>query len=146
MTAEGTYPRLRVLIVDDDTVIRQVIRALLLQLGVRQVFEATDGVAGLLEVLRVRPDLVLCDVRMKPLGGLEFLKQLRTVKLTEIAQTAVVMLTSDATHETVLAARQWSADGYLVKPVSSGQLRARIEAALAANAPRTEAILDRVLM
>jgi len=145
MAEEGVYPRMRVLVVDDDSSIRQVIRSLLLQLGVRQIFEATDGVAGLLEVLRVRPDMVFCDVHMKPLGGLEFLKQLRMVKLTDIAETAVVILTGDASHDTVLAARQWSADGYLVKPVSPAQLKARIESVLAADAARPQAILARVL-
>ena len=143
--AEGVYPRLRVLVVDDDPTIRSVIRQLLAQLGVRQVTDAADGVAGLLEVLRVRPDIVFCDVHMKPLGGMEFLKQLRGVTLAEIARTAVIMLTSDAKSTTVLAARQLGADGYLVKPVSPGQLRGRIEAVLAADAARVEEIQARVL-
>ncbi|MBI1208610.1 MAG: response regulator [Azospirillum sp.] len=124
------YSKLKVLIVEDESYTRQIIRNLLYQLGVRSIAEAPNGRDGLLELIRVRPDVVLCDVHMKPISGLELLKQLRTVKIPEIAATPVVMLTADSSKDTVMFARELAVNGYLVKPIGLSQLKARIDAAV----------------
>ncbi len=122
------YERLRVLLVEDETYTRQLIRQQLYQIGIRSISEAANGKDGLLELLRTRPNIVFCDIHMKPIGGLEFLRQVRAVKIAAIAATPVVMLTADAGSETVNTAKELAASGYLVKPVALNQLKARIDA------------------
>ena len=122
------YEKLKILLVDDEPFTRQIIRQQLHQLGIRSVAEASNGRDGLLELLRTRPDIVFCDVHMKPIGGLEFLRQVRAVKIAAIAATPVVMLTADAGSETVSSAKGLAANGYLVKPVAPNQLKARVDA------------------
>ena len=127
---EIDYGTVRVLVVEDEEFTRKIIRTLLHQLGVRLYHEAIEGRAGLLEVLRVRPHLVLCDIHMKPVDGLQFLKSLREAKIPAIAKTPVVFLTSDSQTDTVLLAKEQSVDGYLVKPVSLAQLKRKIDGVL----------------
>jgi two-component system chemotaxis response regulator CheY len=133
MTLRINYQRLSILLIEDESYTRQLIRQLLYQLGVDTIAEAANGKEGLLEILRTRPDIVFCDVHMKPVGGLEVLKQLRAVSIPAIATTAVVMLTADAGSDTVQGAKDFAANGYLVKPVSLVHLKSRIDAVLAAS-------------
>ncbi len=131
MPTVSDYEKLKILLVDDEAYTRQIIRQQLLQIGIRSITEAANGKDGLLELLRTRPDIVFCDIHMKPIGGLEFLRQVRAVKINAIAVTPVIMLTADAGAETVALAKERAADGYLVKPVALNQLKARIDALMA---------------
>lgn len=131
--AVSPYEKLKILLVDDEAYTRQLIRQQLHQLGVRSIAEAANGKDGLLELLRTRPDMVFCDIHMKPVGGLELLRQLRAVKIAALAVTPVIMLTADAGADAVMSAKDLAADGYLVKPVALNQLKARIDAVLAAS-------------
>ena len=133
MVVEQAYSRLSVLVIDDDSIIRRIMRGFLGKLGVRVISEAADGISGLLEVQRGRPNIVFCDIHMKPLGGIEFLKQLRAAKQHAIANTHVIMLTSDCTADTVSEVKGLGANGYLVKPVTPNQLKARIDGLIAAS-------------
>lgn len=122
------YEKLVVLIVEDEVHTRAVIKSLLRQIGVRSIVEAADGKAGLDEVLRSRPTLVFCDVHMTPVDGLTFLKLLRQTKIESIRRTPVVFLTADSQRDTVLFAKEHQVNGYLVKPVSLGDLKSRVDA------------------
>lgn len=124
--SEARFRRHHVLVVDDEPFTRQLIRGLLLQLGVGSVDEAPDGETAMASVLRRRPDLVFCDIHMLPVGGLEFLRSLRSLAIPQIAQTRVVFLTSDAAVDTVHQARDLGVDGYLVKPVSLAAVEQRL--------------------
>ncbi len=122
------YGKLKILIVEDDKHARTVIRSLLRQIGVRIVMEATNGRDGLVELVRDPPHLVLCDVHMQPVDGREFLKTLRGMKIDRVKDTPVIFLTADASRDTVLFARGFEIDGYIVKPPSVASLKARIDA------------------
>ena len=124
------YGRLRVLIVEDENYTRRVIRSLLRQSGVREIAEAADGGQGFLELLKFRPHLVFCDIHMKPVDGIEFLRVVRTAELKEVATTRVIFLTADAQRDTVLTAKDLSVDGYLVKPVSLARLQSKLHETL----------------
>lgn len=115
--------RLRVLIVEDQSNMRQLVRHTLARLGIRHVYEAEEGGAGLRMTIRVRPDIVFCDVHMEPVGGLGYLENLRDFQNPEIASTPVVFLTMDAAEETVMKSRSHAVNGYLVKPTSTARLR-----------------------
>ena len=122
-----SYEQLTILVVEDEAHTRAIIKAMLRQIGVRSVVEAANGKEGLNEVLRTRPHIVLCDVHMEPIDGLTFLKTLRAVKIEALRNTPVLFLTADAQKDTVLFAREHKVDGYMVKPVALGELKARID-------------------
>lgn len=124
------FPDLRIVVIEDESFTRNIIVRGLRQLGITKVHEASDGGEGLKVVATVRPSLVLCDIHMEPVGGLEFLENLRKLPIPAISATPVVFLTADGEHRTVLAAKQLQVNGYLVKPVSVAQLQKRIESAL----------------
>lgn len=135
MVEPHPYENVSVLVIEDMTSVRKLIRNMLLQLGIRAIFEASDGKQGLDETLRTCPTVVLCDVHMEPVDGLQYLKLLRGHPTRTIAQTPVVILTSDGNKETVMMAKQHHANGYLVKPVSLNHLKSRIDAVLKGTAP-----------
>lgn len=124
---------LKVLVVDDQEFVRAIVRKMLEQIGIRQVAEARDGGDGLNAVLGQRPDVVICDVQMRPMNGLEFLKALRD--MPQIAATPVLMLTAHTDQATVDGAKALGVDGFLSKPVLPKVLRERIEQALAKVEP-----------
>lgn len=124
------FAALKVLIIDDETYIRRVVSQLLRRLEVTYIVEAAEGKQGFMEVVRNRPDVVLCDINMQPVDGMTFLSILRKTTNVEIARTPVVFLTADSQQETVMRAAKLQVNGYLVKPVSLNDLKKRITAAL----------------
>ncbi|MBV5335937.1 response regulator [bacterium] len=130
------FSRLKVLVIDDEIYIRRVVMQLLRRLEVTYIVEAAEGKAGFMEVVRNRPDIVLCDINMQPVDGMTFLTILRKTSNKEIAETPVIFLTADSQQETVIRAAKLNVNGYLVKPVSLTDLKKRMVAALA---PATEA-------
>jgi len=125
-----SYGSVKVLVVEDETHTRAIIRSMLRQIGIHTVLEATDGKAGLTEIARTRPTLVLCDIHMKPVDGRQFLKMVRETKVDWVRNIPVIFLTADAKPETVQMAKDLHVDGYLVKPVTAGDLKARIDSVL----------------
>jgi two-component system chemotaxis response regulator CheY len=121
-----TLDRLRILLVEDQPYMRQIIRQILERLGVENIYEAEDGGEALKMTVRLRPDVVLCDVHMEPVNGVDYLSKLRAFKNEEIARTPVVFLTSDAGETTVLQGKKFRVDGYIVKPTSAAKLIANI--------------------
>ncbi len=123
-------PTLRVLIVDDESFVRSTIKAILRVIGDFAVTEAGDGEAALalLEIESNRPDLVLCDLNMQPMGGLQFVGALRSHANPALRDIAVVMVTVHADELSVQNAVRLKIAGYLVKPISPKQLRDRLQA------------------
>lgn len=125
-----SYTDVRVLLIDDETHTRVMIKGLLRQMGISLMMEAADGKEGLTEIARTRPTLVLCDIHMQPMNGRQFLKTLRAAKTEWINKMPVIFLTADSNPETVKLARELQVDGYLVKPISFADLKARIDTVL----------------
>jgi two-component system chemotaxis response regulator CheY len=120
------WNKLKVLVVEDEDYTRNLTIQILRNIGVRSIGEARDGKAGLMEVVRTRPDIVLCDVHMQPMDGIGFLMGLREIKVQGVDATRVVMLTADSNKDTVLLARAQAVASYLVKPVSLAQLQEKM--------------------
>ena len=135
MTAPSPYASITVLVIDDMQSMRLVVKRLLLQIGITSVVEAADGRSGLDATIEWKPTIILCDVHMEPIGGLEFLRLLRSHNVRHLALTPVIFLTSDAQRDTVIFAKEHRANGYLVKPVSLADLKNRIDAVLKGTAP-----------
>lgn len=119
-----------VVIIDDHPLFRRGLIQLLRTVpGFRLVAEAADGHEGLQQTLRLRPDLLLLDLNMKGLSGLEVL---RLVKQAEVDTRVVMVTVSDAADDLVAALRA-GADGYLLKDMEP---EAMVEALTAAAAGR----------
>ena len=122
------YAAIKVLVIDDESHTRSIIRSQLHLLGVREIAEAGDGKQGLVQTLRIKPHIIFCDIHMAPVSGLEFLVGLRSLKMDGVKDLPVIFLTADAKSDTVIFAKEHKVDGYLVKPVAAAQLKAHIDA------------------
>lgn len=122
LVSENTN-RPTVLVIDDNTDIRQYERTLLQDEYV--VLEAADGKEGLAVALKEVPDLVICDVMMPVMDGLELTEQLKTNTAT--SHIPVIMLTAKNLEEHRAEGYEHGADSYITKPFHSKVLLARIE-------------------
>lgn len=117
---------IRALIVDDSSVMRKIVERALRQAGLDPlvVLEAGSGTEGL-EVLRAgQVDLILSDINMPSMDGLEFLRQLRAQDLAP--GVPVVMITTESSEEHVRQAIQSGAQGYIRKPFTAEQVKERV--------------------
>lgn len=106
-----------VLIIDDEPGLRQTVSLILADDGYR-VFTASDGEEGLTRALETKPDIILCDVRMPRVGGLDFLERYRAANGTAI----VIVMTAYGSIELAIQAMKAGAYDYLPKPFSPDQL------------------------
>lgn len=120
----------RIMVVEDDHGLCEVIAETLRFLGIRHVCKAHDGGEAYTTALQQRPDLVLCDIDMEPVSGLDFLAKLRRQDDHNIAQTPVIFLTGNTEEMTVLRAKELSANGFLAKPPRAGTIKAAINRCL----------------
>jgi two-component system, chemotaxis family, chemotaxis protein CheY len=118
--------KVRVLVVDDNRDMRALLRRLLGTGGIRQVHEAEDGASGL-EMLRDNEcDMVLTDLAMTPMDGLEFTRKLRAARDTLNPSIPVVMISGHTEKHRVEAARDAGVTEFLVKPITPRNLFGRI--------------------
>lgn len=127
MANNSRYEKLRVLIVEDNGFVRSLVAKLLYNIGVRDIAQATDGGTGLEQLSQSKPDVVICDIAMTPMGGLDFLKAARAGVGADIP---VIFLTSHTEPEIVMQAKELGADSFLAKPVSTGKLKERLDRVL----------------
>jgi two-component system, chemotaxis family, chemotaxis protein CheY len=122
----------RTLIVDDSSVMRKIIERALRQAGLDPlvVIEASSGTEGLDLLKSKQVDLILSDINMPSMDGLEFLRQLRAQNLAP--GVPVVMITTESSEEHVKQAIQSGAQGYIRKPFTAEQVKERVLPLLAA--------------
>jgi two-component system chemotaxis response regulator CheY len=119
-----------ILIVDDSNLSRKSTRRIL-EVGGHRVREVADGMSALEQYALDRPDLVLLDVTMADMNGLEVLRQLRAID----PAARVVMVTADVQTSTRDLARAGGASGFVTKPLNSDVVLAAVVAALEGAAP-----------
>ncbi|MDS2172470.1 response regulator transcription factor [Nesterenkonia sp. CL21] len=136
----------RVVVVDDQTLVRQGVRTLL-ELGRTTVVgEAGDGAEALDVVARTRPDVVLLDLRMPRHDGLWFLEQLEAGALGELgSELPVLVLTTFDDDALVLEALRHGARGYLLKDVTVEQLARAVRTLAEGGTLIAPSITDRLL-
>lgn len=117
---------LKVLIVDDDRHMRMLIRNVLFALGVKDVDDANDGKSGLEKMAEFSPNLVLCDLKMKPMGGLDFVRQVRNDPENPHRLVPIIMVTAYADLDAVAGARDTGVNEFMAKPISAAALEKRI--------------------
>lgn len=123
----------RILVVDDEKKIRDLLAAYLRSDGF-EVAEASDGAEALAKIRRAEPDLVILDVMMPGMDGIEVLRELR-----KTSDVFVMMLTARAEETDKLIGLSVGADDYLTKPFSPRELVARAKAILRRGRERTVA-------
>lgn len=126
--------RARVLVVEDEKIMRTYIMGNLRRLGILDLFAAENGAEALREIPAIKPDLIITDVHMQPMGGIEFVRHLRGSANAQLSNTPVIFLSADSSAATVSEALPLGVSGYIVKPPSLAALDAKIESAL--NPPR----------
>jgi len=125
----------RVLVVDDEQAIRRFLRTSLTANGYT-VFEAANGEQALLAVVNDRPDLLILDLGLPDLEGVEI-----TTRLREWTQLPIIILSVRGQEADKIAALDAGADDYLTKPFGVGELLARMRVALRRAAhPEIEAV------
>jgi len=121
-----TINEMNVLIIDDDRHMRMLIRNVLFALGVNDTHEAPDGTVALDELSTFTPDLILCDLKMSPMGGVEFVRQVRNHPENPNRFVPVIMITAYASVDTVADARDVGINEFMAKPISASALDKRI--------------------
>lgn len=125
--------KLRVLIVDDSTVMRKIVERSLRQAGldIGEVFEAGDGVEALAVLQKQTVDLILSDINMPSMDGIEFLRAMSGVENAK--GVPVVMITTEGSEARVVEALSVGAKGYIRKPFTPEQVKERVSALLGGN-------------
>jgi two-component system response regulator AtoC len=115
----------RILVIEDERTALQALAFLLTEEGY-EVLKAESGETGLRSSLEEKPDLILLDIRLPGIDGLEVLQKLRA----EGSDAAVIIMTADATSSTAIRATQYGAFDYMAKPINDNRLLFLIRRAL----------------
>ena len=124
----------KIVVVDDEHYMRKVVRTMLLGIGVREVHEAADGVAGLELIRRINPDVVILDWQMPGMDGPTFVRMVRAPGSFPYPDVPIVMLTGHGERSRVVEAVKLGVNEFLLTPVSVKALQDRVSAVL--NKPR----------
>ena len=123
--------RATVLVVDDEPTIVEVVANYLGRAGF-ETHTAADGPSAISSAIQIQPDLIVLDLMLPEIGGMEVMRILREdEKLT----SAIILLTSKSEESDRLVGLRRGADGYMVKPFSPAELVARVEAVLRRASP-----------
>lgn len=121
-----TQKRLRILLVDDESIIRLDLREMLKEHGHEIVGEGSNGEEAIALTRKLDPDLIVMDIKMPVMDGLEAVRQINADRTIP-----VIMLTAYSQPELVQQATELGVYGYLVKPIKEADILPAIEVALA---------------
>ena len=119
---ENIIQALCVLVVDDNQYMRKMIRNLLVNCGIKDIYEAADGIAALDSIRTVAPDVVILDWEMPLLSGPELVRIVRSPGVFPMPDVPIVMLTGHCERWRVVEAVRLGVNEYLTKPVSAKAL------------------------
>jgi len=126
-----------ILVIDDDEAVRQVIGIMLENEGFRAVL-AADGKTGLQEAFSARPSLIVVDLRMPGLSGVDVCKRIRAAGL----RTPLIVLSAVGDEIDKVLLLEMGADDYVVKPFGTRELLARIRALLRRSSPESSQVIS----
>ena len=124
--AEITVQHLKVLVVDDSAFARKITRALLNNIGVKAIIEASDGIAALEVIRQTPPDVIILDWEMPLLNGPELVRIVRSPGVFPAPDVPIIMLSSHGDKRRVLEALTLGVNEFLCKPVSAKTLLDRL--------------------
>jgi two-component system, chemotaxis family, chemotaxis protein CheY len=118
----GNSKKATIVVVDDDSMMREMLKLMLRSESYSVIGEASNGEEAILLCERFRPGVVLLDINMPKMDGLQALEAIRQVS----PATIVIMVSSDATMEKVSEAIKQGASGFVVKPFNSASVLDRV--------------------
>lgn len=133
----GFQPMQTILVIDDDESLRDTIGLMLEKEGFRPIL-AADGKTGLQEALTAKPSLILVDLRMPVLNGVDVCKRVRAAGM----RTPIIVLSAIGEELDKVLLLEIGADDYVVKPFGTRELLARIRAVLRRTTPEAEHVLS----
>ncbi|SQD80607.1 chemotaxis response regulator CheY [Moritella yayanosii] len=117
--------QIKILIVDDFSTMRRIIKNLLRDLGFSNTFEADDGNTALPMLKNGNYDFVVTDWNMPGMQGIDLLKEIR--KDQALCHIPVLMVTAEAKREQIIEAAQSGVNGYIIKPFTAATLKEKLE-------------------
>ena len=117
--------QIKILIVDDFSTMRRIIKNLLRDLGFNNTFEADDGNTALPLLKNGDYDFVVTDWNMPGMQGIDLLKEIR--KDPALCHIPVLMVTAEAKREQIIEAAQSGVNGYIIKPFTAATLKEKLE-------------------
>lgn len=130
LQTNGSLSALRVVIADDNVGMRRLLRSLLVGFGCSHIAEAGDGGAALAQLHAAPWDLLITDLLMEPMDGVELTRAIRDPDAGDYAYLPIIMVTGSARPETVVAARDAGVTEFLAKPLSAAGLWSRLYAVI----------------
>jgi two-component system chemotaxis response regulator CheY len=116
---------MKILIVDDFSTMRRIIKNLLRDLGFTNTFEADDGHTALPLLQNGDFEFVVTDWNMPIMEGIDLLKEIR--KDPKLKHLPVLMVTAEAKREQIVEAAQCGVNGYIIKPFTAGTLKEKLD-------------------
>jgi two-component system chemotaxis response regulator CheY len=116
---------MKILIVDDFSTMRRIIKNLLRDLGFTNTYEADDGNTALPMLKEGGFEFVVTDWNMPIMQGIDLLKEIR--KDPELKHLPVLMVTAEAKRDQIIEAAQAGVNGYIVKPFTAGTLKEKLD-------------------
>ena len=120
----SAQPGMSILVVDDFSTMRRIIKGLLQDLGFSNITEAADGLTALSLLKAANFDLLITDWNMPGMQGVELLREVRADE--RMKKLPVLMLTAEAKREQIVAAAQAGVSGYVIKPFTAATLKEKI--------------------
>lgn len=120
----------KVLVVDDDALMRRFISITLKKISVEHIYEACDGASAIAAVEEFNPDVILSDIHMHPMSGFEFVRLLRALPNRQLSRTAVILLSADEKESTFHDEVPLGIFGHLKKPPNANELAEMVGRAL----------------
>ncbi|EKO3557205.1 chemotaxis response regulator CheY [Vibrio metschnikovii] len=116
---------MKILIVDDFSTMRRIVKNLLRDLGFNNTQEADDGLTALPMLKKGGFDFVVTDWNMPGMQGIDLLKNIRAD--AELKHLPVLMITAEAKREQIIEAAQAGVNGYIVKPFTAATLKEKLD-------------------
>jgi two-component system chemotaxis response regulator CheY len=120
------FDLVNILIVDDNPHMRRLLAEILRAIGIRRLFEAGDGAAALDIVRAQQIDIIMTDLTMEPVDGIDFVRLLRNSPDSRSPMTPVIMITGHSTEKRVAEARDAGVNEFLTKPITARGVLQRI--------------------
>lgn len=121
----GFDPNMRVLVVDDFSTMRRIVKNILRQLGFTNIVEADDGTTAWEVLNKDRIEFIISDWNMPQMTGIELLRKVRSSE--EFADLPFLMVTAEAQQENIIEAVQAKVSNYVVKPFTAEIMKQKID-------------------
>ncbi len=135
---ENIIQSLCVVVVDDNQYMRKMVRNLLVNCGIKEIYEAADGIAALDMIRTVAPDVVILDWEMPLLNGPELVRIVRSPGVFPMPDVPIIMLSGYGERWRVVEAVKLGVNEYLVKPVSAKAIYDRLVSIFAQPRPAVQ--------